>query len=117
MSETEDWPAPYSPPPIDQDLVAFISKLAQVADDKWREFAACLDTGTDMWFDDYSQEACQSVCATCAVRVECLDDAIRNEDGDCVRGGATERRRIAIMLHRKRHRAAFDADVQRALAA
>lgn len=116
MSEVEDWPSLYVPPPIDQDLVAFITKIAAVTDDKWREYAACIDTGTDLWFDSSSQEACQDICSTCAVRIECLDDAIRNEDGDCVRGGATEDKRIAISLHRKRHRAAFDADVLRALA-
>lgn len=116
MSEVDDWPAPYVPPALDQDLVAFITKLAAVADDEWRQYAACVDTDIDMWFDVSSQEACQSICSTCAVRIECLDDAIRNEDTECVRGGATEDRRVAIMLHRKRHRSAFDADVLRALA-
>lgn len=115
-AEVDEWPAPYVAPQLDAELVSFITKLAAVADDKWRQYAACIDTDPEMWFDDRRQGECQEICSTCAVRVECLDDAIRNEDSDCVRGGANEERRVAIRLHRKRHRGAFEADIERAFA-
>ncbi len=100
---------------LDAELNEFIAKLSAMADDEWRAYAACVDTPIDLWFDSDRVDEAKAICETCAVRIECLDDAIRNDDDDCVRGGLADR--VGVRLHRKRHRSAFEADLERAFAA
>jgi WhiB family redox-sensing transcriptional regulator len=70
-------------------------------DDSWMVDAACIGSDPDLFFswDMETKDQAREVCATCKVRVECLDYAMKgglNRDMDGIWGGKTpaQRRRI-----------------------
>ena len=70
----------------------------------WTEQAACRGIDTEIFYPTAPAEEAEalSICATCPVRAQCLDYAIRNRETSGIWGGTTpeERRR------RRRERAA-----------
>lgn len=72
----------------------------------WRARAACLGRPTTWWYgttDDITTAVALSVCDTCPVRAECLDDALDIERHGApalihgVRGGLDARERRALI--------------------
>ena len=64
----------------------------------WTQQAACRGTETEIFYPVTSDEEAEalSICATCPVRAQCLDYAIRNRETYGIWGGTTpeQRRRI-----------------------
>ena len=64
----------------------------------WTNQAACRGTDTEIFYPVTSDEEAEalSICATCPVRAQCLDDALRNRETYGIWGGTTpeQRRRI-----------------------
>ena len=64
----------------------------------WTDQAACRGTDTEIFYPANSDEEAEalSICATCPVRAQCLDYAIRNRETYGIWGGATpeQRRRM-----------------------
>lgn len=66
---------------------------------EWRDHAACRGTDTEDWYSEKLEARCLRICASCPVRQECLDDAMRVERGQeawGVRGGKTAATRMLM---------------------
>jgi WhiB family transcriptional regulator, redox-sensing transcriptional regulator len=65
---------------------------------RWTDRAACRGTDTEIFFPANPDEEAEalSICATCPVRAQCLDYAVRNRETYGIWGGTTpeQRRRI-----------------------
>ncbi len=82
--------------------------------DDWRTEAACIDQPTRWFFpasiDTLSRERALRICQSCDVRIDCLKDALAEEDGRNrrevagIRGGLTEDERARVLLKRRRQR-------------
>lgn len=82
--------------------------LAQVPSDvvwQWQERGACREADPTLFFHPQNErglartrrdKAAKAVCATCSVRIECADYAIRAREPYGVWGGLTEEDREAI---------------------
>jgi WhiB family transcriptional regulator, redox-sensing transcriptional regulator len=70
----------------------------------WREAAACRGCSPSLFFprDEAEEEVPKAVCARCAVRVDCLVDAILRREIEGVRGGMNERERRSLSRKLKR---------------
>jgi WhiB family redox-sensing transcriptional regulator len=70
----------------------------------WRELGACRGLEPGIFFpeDDDDAEDAKAVCATCNVRVACLEHALTIREKVGVWGGATERERRRIIRQRRR---------------
>ena len=68
--------------------------------DNWRDQAACKDHPTALFFarpgDTDTVNAAKAICATCAVKDQCLIEALGNEEGGGTWGGTSpmERREL-----------------------
>ena len=86
--------------------MALTDTAFDTARDGWRAEAACRDADVSIFFpaSDEDAEPARAICATCPVRLECLEFAIATRQEDGVWGGLTEieRRR----LRRRRQAAA-----------
>jgi WhiB family redox-sensing transcriptional regulator len=64
----------------------------------WTDQAACRGTETEIFFPATPDEEAEalSICATCPVRAQCLDYAVRNRETYGIWGGTTpeQRRRM-----------------------
>ena len=72
----------------------------------WRDEAACRGVDPTLFFPDVGEPAheARAVCASCPVRDECAEWAIRSGEKFGIWGGLTERERRRIRS--QRHRAA-----------
>lgn len=69
--------------------------------DEWLTSAACRRTDPDVLFaPGAAQHDAKTVCKDCAVRTECLADALDNREEFGVWGGMTERERRALLRRR-----------------
>jgi Transcription factor WhiB len=70
-----------------------------MADESWRQDAACRGRDTDLWFVAGVPSAALGFCARCPVTSECLGMALRAEAGSYDRfgvfGGLTAKQRAA----------------------
>ena len=69
----------------------------------WWQEAACIEAARTVEFfpaRGESSAAAKTVCARCAVRTECLADALDNQIEFGVWGGMTERERRALLRRR-----------------
>src|SRR5439155_5917821 len=83
----------------------YMSQLAFEQEDTWVLAAACLGK-TDLFFapDDSETRSerrrreahAKTVCGSCAVRVECLTEALGSDERFGIWGGLTERERRAL---------------------
>jgi WhiB family redox-sensing transcriptional regulator len=72
-----------------------------VASAQWIESAACRDRDPDELFAQSAQQKrAKTVCGGCAVRAECLAEALDNRIEFGVWGGMTERERRALLRRR-----------------
>jgi WhiB family transcriptional regulator, redox-sensing transcriptional regulator len=73
------------------------------ADDAWRLDALCAETDPEAFFPDKggSTREAKRVCVGCAVRSECLEYALANEERFGIWGGLSERERRRLRLQRR----------------
>jgi WhiB family transcriptional regulator, redox-sensing transcriptional regulator len=73
-------------------------------DIEWRKLGACRGLDASIFYpdDDDDAEVAKAVCATCGVRVACLEHALMAREKAGVWGGATERERRRIIRQRRR---------------
>ncbi|WP_331751471.1 WhiB family transcriptional regulator (plasmid) [Streptomyces globisporus] len=65
---------------------------------QWTENAACRDTDPDgLFIQSGRQKRATAVCGGCAVRTECLTEALDNRIEFGVWGGMTERERRTLL--------------------
>lgn len=75
--------------------------------DAWRTQALCAQTDPDLWFDESTsphpnapqrqrETLAKSICQTCPVQTQCLNDALQHGDDYGIWGGltTTERRHL-----------------------
>lgn len=96
--------------------LTFWEQFAPVLTDRWREFAACIDTPEYVFFyepddPDYEvyQQRAQNICDSCPVWADCLDDAIYHDD--CGHRAMNQKARESIIMFRKRNSKAFEYDL------
>jgi WhiB family redox-sensing transcriptional regulator len=69
---------------------------------RWRAQASCREVNTNVFYplkyDD--TETPKKICAVCAVRQECLEEAIRNREKEGIWGGMTYKERRAYVKSR-----------------
>jgi len=76
----------------------------------WSKRAACASADPDLFFPEPDTpeeqiEAAKQICASCPVRRECLEDAIRRGESEAICGGLTgKERRTVVSLDGKRLR-------------
>jgi WhiB family redox-sensing transcriptional regulator len=87
-----------------------------VAAETWRDDAACRSTDPDLFFPVGTTgpaldhiAAAKSVCATCSVKVPCLEFAIESNQDSGIWGGTSEEERRTLRRHRMRARRAAAA--------
>jgi len=70
---------------------------------EWMRHAKCRGTDPSEYFpsDGVGVEQAQRICATCPVRVECLEYALEHRIEHGVWGGASERERRRILRRRR----------------
>lgn len=81
----------------------------------WVKDAACAGAPLDIFFseDKSDVEFCKDICSTCPVKLECLQDALANED-EGVRGGSTQIEREKYKVHQGRYWKYYMFDVEKA---
>jgi WhiB family transcriptional regulator, redox-sensing transcriptional regulator len=82
---TPEWPAPGA------------------ADEAWRLDALCAETDPEAFFPEKggSTREAKRVCTGCAVRAECLEFALANDERFGIWGGLSERERRRLRLQRR----------------
>jgi WhiB family redox-sensing transcriptional regulator len=72
----------------------------------WQAWGTCGQVDPELWFPEKGTLARRAVtlCRQCAVRVECLADALVNGENDGVRAGFTPRDRRPIVRAFKQQR-------------
>ncbi|MFM8563774.1 MAG: WhiB family transcriptional regulator [Acidimicrobiia bacterium] len=70
----------------------------------WRDLGACRGLDPEVFFPESDEEAdvAKNICATCDVRVACLEHALSSREKVGVWGGTTERERRRIVRQRRR---------------
>ncbi|WP_245161058.1 WhiB family transcriptional regulator [Blastococcus sp. CT_GayMR16] len=73
------------------------------AADAWRQDALCAETDPEAFFPEKggSTREAKRVCTGCAVRVECLESALTNDERFGIWGGLSERERRRLRLQRR----------------
>lgn len=85
--ELDDWPAPFPKSAGDKELDRFTETLTSIADDGWREDAACLSEAPQLWDLDFYETREQAdaaglrLCAGCPVKRLCALDALEPMQG------------------------------------
>jgi WhiB family redox-sensing transcriptional regulator len=76
-------------------------------DQSWQDHANCLGLDPDLFFPERgaSTTEAKAVCAGCAVRRECLEYALANNEQVGIWGGTSYRQRRAIRRRRQAGRA------------
>jgi WhiB family transcriptional regulator, redox-sensing transcriptional regulator len=72
-----------------------MTETVPIAPPGWRELALCAQADPEAWFPDKgeSSKPAKRVCASCPVRVPCLDYALSRGERFGVWGGLSERER------------------------
>ena len=70
--------------------------------DDWRMYANCATTDPDLFFpkEGDSPKPAISVCQSCTVRIQCLQDALAEPQQKGVRAGMTARDRHLLKMGR-----------------
>jgi WhiB family transcriptional regulator, redox-sensing transcriptional regulator len=82
---------------------AFPAQPAAPADESWRLEALCAETDPEAFFPEKggSTREAKRVCTGCAVRAECLEFALDNDERFGIWGGLSERERRRLRLQRR----------------
>src|SRR5215212_5848880 len=102
----------FSPPALtlltDSSAVAPTGELTSwgtpsVSDETWRLDALCAETDPEAFFPEQggSTREAKRVCSGCAVRMECLEAALANDERFGIWGGLSERERRRLRLQRR----------------
>jgi WhiB family redox-sensing transcriptional regulator len=69
----------------------------------WKQDALCAETDPEAFFPEKggSTREAKRVCVGCAVRVECLNYALENDERFGIWGGLSERERRRVRLQRR----------------
>ena len=72
-------------------------------DEQWRLDALCAETDPEAFFPEKggSTREAKRVCGGCAVRMECLEYALANDERFGIWGGLSERERRRVRLQRR----------------
>jgi WhiB family transcriptional regulator, redox-sensing transcriptional regulator len=72
----------------------------------WQDRAACRSSNIDLFYsaEEADIERALALCASCEVRLACLDFAMRQREHFGVWGGTTERERRRIFRRERRSR-------------
>jgi WhiB family redox-sensing transcriptional regulator len=89
-------PAPAVPAP-------FPASDLPSGDESWRLDALCAETDPEAFFPEKggSTREAKRVCASCPVRMECLEFALANDERFGIWGGLSERERRRLRLQRR----------------
>ncbi|MFO7777559.1 MAG: WhiB family transcriptional regulator [Nitriliruptoraceae bacterium] len=70
----------------------------------WQQDAACRDAEPDLFFstDESDREEAMRLCASCPVRVECLEHALEAREAYGIWGGTDEQERKRLLRRRRR---------------
>ena len=76
---------------------------APAGDESWRLDALCAETDPEAFFPEKggSTREAKRVCSGCAVRDECLEYALSNDERFGIWGGLSERERRRVRLARR----------------
>jgi len=94
------------------DIDDFFTKWGASFNRRWDHLAACRDPALslDIFFEPEYVDQAKGICNDCPVRLKCLDDAVRFDDGG-IRGGMTEGERKKIRSRQRRYASQFRSDV------
>jgi WhiB family redox-sensing transcriptional regulator len=86
---------------MDTDTLAparYLALLANRPNGGWRDRALCAQVDPELFFPDKgeSPRPAKRVCASCEVRVECLQDALDRREPFGIWGGLSERERRVL---------------------
>lgn len=70
----------------------------------WQQDAACRDAEPDVFFStaEGDREEAMRLCASCPVRLECLEHALENREAYGIWGGTDEQERKRLLRRRRR---------------
>lgn len=87
-------------------MSALLHDLVSPADEQdWRLAASCRDMDPDLFFNGgFATQRARTICASCPVRRECLDQALAMDEQHGVWGGLTLTERQAVARTRQRKR-------------
>lgn len=91
----------------------FFAAVADIFLGEWRDYANCIGSDPDLWANPDREEDAAVVCNSCAVQLECLDNAIAMEDDYDYRA-FSEKARKKIKRHRSRYNKQFEYDLRQA---
>lgn len=96
LTSSSSVPTVYPMPPAPWTAVG-------TADDGWRLDALCAETDPEAFFPEKggSTREAKRVCTGCAVRAECLESALTNDERFGIWGGLSERERRRLRLQRR----------------
>lgn len=85
---------------MDTDTLKTARYLAQLPSEPgdWRDLALCAEVDPELFFPDKGESShpAKRVCASCAVRAECLQEALDRREWFGVWGGLSERERRVL---------------------
>jgi WhiB family transcriptional regulator, redox-sensing transcriptional regulator len=78
-------------------------EVEPTAEETWRLDALCAETDPEAFFPEKggSTREAKRVCVGCAVRSECLEFALRNDERFGIWGGLSERERRRLRMMRR----------------
>ena len=70
----------------------------------WQQDAACRDTDPDLFFStaEADRDAAMRLCASCPVRLDCLEHALETRESYGIWGGTGEQDRKRLLRRRRR---------------
>ncbi|WP_456912555.1 WhiB family transcriptional regulator [Geodermatophilus sp. SYSU D00703] len=92
-----------APAPAPQPAAPFLGGAVPAGDESWRLDALCAETDPEAFFPEKggSTREAKRVCASCPVRMECLEFALGNDERFGIWGGLSERERRRLRLQRR----------------
>ena len=89
--------------PAAEPLPASPRPVIEMSEDGWRLDALCAETDPEAFFPEKggSTREAKRVCTGCAVRAECLEFALTNDERFGIWGGLSERERRRLRLVRR----------------
>ena len=98
----DTWADPWNDA-ADHETAAVESRTEYGTDESWRLDALCAETDPEAFFPEKggSTREAKRVCGGCAVRMECLESALANDERFGIWGGLSERERRRVRLQRR----------------
>ncbi|NBR22249.1 MAG: WhiB family transcriptional regulator [Micrococcales bacterium] len=95
---------------MSDDISYLYEQVAEIFQTSWRHAAACVDSDEEIFFDPSRKDEAESICKGCPVKFKCLDHALTDNETE-FHYYLSESDRYSLMLHRRRHLAAFRYDI------